>query len=57
MEYLRHFAMASAYVPEREAMETKQAYKRRSYATLHEMNTSAMGACEMCIHKLAPNMK
>jgi hypothetical protein len=39
MEYLRHFAMASAYVPEREAMETRQAYKRRSYATLHEMNT------------------
>jgi hypothetical protein len=49
--------MASAYVPEREAMETKQAYKRRSYATLHEMNTCAVGTREMRIHKLAPNTK
>jgi hypothetical protein len=45
------------YVPEQEAREIKQAYKRRSYATMHEMNTSAIGAREMCIHKLAPNMK
>jgi hypothetical protein len=57
MEYLRHFAMASAYVPEREAMETKQAHKRRSYAILHETNTCAVGTREMRVHKLAPNTK
>jgi hypothetical protein len=57
MKYLRHFAMASAYVPEREAMKTRQAYKRRSYATLHEMNTCAVGTRKMRIHKLESNMK
>jgi hypothetical protein len=57
MEYLRHFAMASSYVPERKAIETKLAYKRRSFATLHEMNICAVGTREMRIHKLAPNKK
>jgi hypothetical protein len=57
VEYLRHLAMASAYVPERVAMETKQAYRRRSYATLHEMNTCAVGTCGMRIQKLVPNTR
>jgi hypothetical protein len=57
MEYLRHFAMTSAYVQEREAMETKQVYKIRSHAALHEMNTCAVGTREMRIHKLTPNTK
>jgi hypothetical protein len=54
LQYLRCFAMDSAYVDEQGTMEPKCAYKRRLYNILYHMNRCATGIQEMCITKLWP---
>jgi hypothetical protein len=51
LEYLRFFAMGTAYVEEQGTMETKRAYKRILYNILYNMNRRATGIQEMRITK------
>jgi hypothetical protein len=47
MEYLRRFAVDSAYVVERGPMESMKVYKRRVYDTLHHISRMEMGPREI----------
>jgi len=55
LEYLRRFAMDSAYVDEQGIMEFKRAYKRRTYNTLYHISRSETSIQDMHITKIWPN--
>jgi len=55
LEYLRCFAMDSAYVDIKGLMESKRAYKRRLYNTLYHINRGETGIQDMHITKIWPN--
>jgi len=55
LEYLRRFAMDSAYVDEQGLMESKRAYKRRLYNTLYHISRCETGIHDMHITKIWPN--
>jgi len=52
LEYLRCFAMDSAYVDEQGPMESKRAYKRRVYNTLYHFSRGETGIQDMRITKI-----
>jgi len=52
LEYLRRFAMDSAYVDEQGLMESKRAYKRRLYNTLYHISRCETGTQDMRITKI-----
>ena len=55
LEYLRRFAMYSAYVDEQGFMESKRTYKRRAYNTLCHISRSETGIQDMRISKIWPS--
>ena len=55
--YLRRYDIESAYVAPQGQTESKNAYKRRIYATMHKMIRVASGNREMRITQLQPDAK
>jgi hypothetical protein len=55
LEYMRRFAMDSAYIDEQGIMESKRAYKRRLYSTLNNISRGETVSQDMRVTKIWPN--